>query len=71
MVYAGMQQRLLPGDRIEIRGFGALFVKQAHARPAARNPRTGETVRVPAGRKVQSEPGQGLRERPNRALLKG
>ncbi|MBD0866115.1 MAG: integration host factor subunit beta [Rhodobacteraceae bacterium] len=33
------------GDRVELRGFGAFFVKKRDSR-TGRNPRTGETVEV-------------------------
>jgi integration host factor subunit beta len=36
---------LARGERVELRGFGALTVKQRNAR-IGRNPRTGETVQV-------------------------
>ena len=39
------------GERIEIRGFGVLGVKNTKPKPAARNPRTGEIVYVPARQK--------------------
>ena len=61
-LFTAMRRRLLAGDRIAIRSFGTLCVKQARARPRARNPKTGQTVRVPARRKVQFKPGQALRE---------
>ena len=61
-VFDSMTTALCRGDRIEIRGFGTLCVKQARARLTARNPKTRETVRVPARRKVQFKPGQALRE---------
>ena len=38
---------LARGDRVELRGFGAFSVRARPAR-AGRNPRTGETVEVPA-----------------------
>ena len=39
------------GEHIEIRGFGVLGVKDTKPKPAARNPRTGEIVYVPARKK--------------------
>ena len=61
-LFTALRQRLLAGDRIEVRGFGTLSVKQVAPRPTARNPRTGETVQVPARRKVHFKPGKELRE---------
>ena len=46
-----MRENLSDGDRIEIRGFGVLGIKPTKPKPAARNPRTGEIVYVPARRK--------------------
>ena len=46
-----MRENLIDGKRIEIRGFGVLGVKPTKPKPAARNPRTGEIVYVPARRK--------------------
>ena len=52
-----MRENLIEGNRIEVRGFGVLGVKDAKAKPAARNPRTGEIVYVPAHRKTYFKPG--------------
>lgn len=42
-----VKQALADGEHIEIRGFGTFKVRQRRPR-LARNPRTGESVRVPA-----------------------
>ena len=57
-----MSQFLSEGGRIEIRGFGVLEVKNTKPKPAARNPRTGEIVYVPARRKTHFKPGKQLKE---------
>lgn len=44
-----VSQTLVEGGHLEIRGFGTFKVKARKAR-MARNPRTGETVPVPARR---------------------
>ena len=46
-----MRENLIDGNRIEVRGFGVLGIKPTKPKPAARNPRTGEIVYVPARRK--------------------
>jgi len=46
------------GVRIEIRRFGVFEVKQAKPKPRARNPKTNETISVPARRKVHFKPGK-------------
>ncbi len=50
-LFDAMRDSLMRGDRIEIRGFGVLGVKNTKPKPAARNPRSGEVVYVPARRK--------------------
>ncbi len=57
-----MRETLIDGNRIEIRGFGVLEVKDTRPKPAARNPRTGELVYVPARRKTHFKPGKQLKE---------
>ena len=61
-VFAGLREKLIQGDRLEVRGFGVLEVREARARPQARNPRPGEVVAVPARRRVHFKPGRLLRE---------
>jgi len=52
---------LVRGQRIEIRGFGSFTI---HHRPerTGRNPRSGESVQVPAKRLPHFKPGKALRE---------
>ena len=57
-----MRDKLVDGNRIEIRGFGALEIKDTKPKPAARNPRTGDTIEVPARRKAKFKPGKILKE---------
>ena len=52
------------GDRVELRGFGALSVRSRDAR-AGRNPRTGEPVDVRAKHVPFFKSGKELRERLN------
>ena len=61
-MFVALREKLIAGDRIEIRGFGTLTVKDSQARPKARNPRTGEIIDVPARRKAVFKPGKELRE---------
>jgi integration host factor subunit beta len=62
-----MRETLAAGERIEIRGFGAFELRRYEAR-AARNPKTGEMVQLPARRRVHFKPGKDLRERVNAAM---
>lgn len=52
------------GDRVELRGFGAFSVRKRDAR-TGRNPRTGETVSVPAKSVPFFKAGKELRARVN------
>jgi len=47
------------GDRVEIRGFGTFNVKQRKAREG-RNPKTGETIQIPARRAIHFRAGKEL-----------
>ena len=46
-IFDEITSALANGDRVELRGFGAFSVKERGAR-TGRNPRTGESVSVPA-----------------------
>lgn len=61
-IFKAMRESLIAGDRIEIRGFGVFQVKNTKPKPAARNPRTGEIIYVPARRKTHFKPGKLLKE---------
>jgi len=64
VVLDGMVGALSEGGRVELRGFGAFSVRSRPAR-AGRNPRTGETVSVPAKHVPFFKSGKELRERLN------
>jgi len=51
-----------PEVRIELRDFGVFEVKKTRAKPKARNPKTNETVFIPARRKTHFKPSKKLRE---------
>jgi len=57
-----MGASLAQGDRIEIRGFGSFSL---HYRPPrlGRNPKTGDSVALPAKHVPHFKPGKELRER--------
>lgn len=59
-----MTNALVDGQRIEIRGFGS-FVPKLRKNRAARNPRTGEEVKVPQKYVPFFQVGKELRERIN------
>ena len=62
MILDAMSEALVRGDRIEIRGFGSFSL---HYRPPrmGRNPKTGESVALPAKHVPHFKPGKELRER--------
>ncbi len=57
-------QRLSEGGRVELRGFGAFSTRERAAR-TGRNPRTGESVDVPAKRVPYFKAGKDMRRRLN------
>ena len=61
-VFEAMRESLIKAERIEIRGFGVFQVKETRPKPAARNPRTGQVIYVPARRKTHFRPGKLLKE---------
>ncbi|MEL6794503.1 MAG: integration host factor subunit beta [Pseudomonadota bacterium] len=63
-VFDEITDALARGDRVELRGFGAFSVKHRDAR-TGRNPRTGESVEVPAKRAPFFKTGKDLRDRMN------
>ena len=64
LIFESMIETLENGGRVELRGFGALSVRSRPAR-AGRNPRTGESVHVPAKHVPFFKSGKELRERLN------
>ena len=63
-IFEEISSALSRGDRVELRGFGAFSVKKRDGR-MGRNPRTGETVPVPAKAVPFFKTGKELRERMN------
>ena len=61
-LFTVMRETLTEDNRIEVRGFGVFQVKNTRPKPAARNPRTGETIYVPERRKTLFKPGKDLKE---------
>lgn len=64
LIFESMIDSLQKGGRVELRGFGALSVRSRPAR-AGRNPRTGQSVNVPAKHVPFFKSGKELRERLN------
>ncbi len=62
LVFDEMTEALVRDERIEIRGFGSFVSKHYDAR-MGRNPRTGESIPVPAKRAPVFKVGKELKER--------
>jgi len=63
-IFDAMTKALRKGERIDVRGFGNFTVRCRHARKA-RNPRSGESVRVETRRTPFFKVGKELHERMN------
>jgi len=61
-VFDSMADALLSGDKIEIRGFGSLVVREYDAY-TGRNPKTGERIPVKAKKLPFFKVGKDLREK--------
>lgn len=62
MILDQMSESLEKGERIEVRGFGS-FSLHFHQPRAGRNPRTGDSVQLPAKSVPHFKVGKELRER--------
>ena len=51
----GIKGALKKSERVTISGFGSFEIKKRRAR-TGRNPRTGESIRIPAKRRVKFNP---------------
>src|SRR6266567_6960016 len=54
-----LKQALQRGEKIDLRGFGVFKIRESKPRQA-RNPRTGETLSIPAKRTAVFKPGKEL-----------
>jgi integration host factor subunit beta len=61
VVFESIIVALNKGDKIELRGFGSFRVRERNARKG-RNPKTGETVSIPAKRVAYFKPGKELKD---------
>jgi integration host factor beta subunit len=66
-IFESMADALAQGDRIEIRGFGSLKVKERGEREG-RNPKSGESVHIPAKKLPFFRIGKELYERINQTV---
>src|SRR5471030_359342 len=56
-----IREALRVGDKVSLSGLGTFFVKSRKARKG-RNPKTGETIQIPVGRKVSFKPSFSLKK---------
>ena len=63
-------ESLAKDDKIQLVGFGTFMVKNRPARNA-RNPRTGEEIRIPASKAPVFKAGKALKEKLNTPKKKG
>jgi len=63
-IFDSIGDALVTGDRVEIRGFGSFTIRERDAREA-RNPKSGEIVRIPAKKTPFFKTGKELRARVN------
>lgn len=60
-VFDSIKDALQKGDKVEIRGFGNFRLKERRPR-RARNPKTGQSVDVPAKKAIRFKVGKALRD---------
>ena len=64
LIFDSMTDALKRGEKVEIRGFGSFTIREREAREA-RNPKSGEVVRITAKKTPFFKTGKELRERVN------
>ncbi len=64
-IFDSIGDTLVSGGRVEIRGFGSFTIRERDAREA-RNPKSGEIVKIPSKKTPFFKTGKELRERVNR-----
>ncbi|ACM20719.1 integration host factor, beta subunit [Geotalea daltonii FRC-32] len=64
IVFDSMSDALKSGEKVEIRGFGSFTIRARDAREA-RNPKSGELVKIPSKKTPFFKTGKELRERVN------
>ncbi|AJF06940.1 integration host factor subunit beta [Geoalkalibacter subterraneus] len=63
-IFDSISDALIDGDRVEIRGFGSFTIRERDAREA-RNPKSGDLVKIPPKKTPFFKTGKELRERVN------
>ncbi len=62
LFFQELEACLADGEKVALSGFGNFYLRDKSERPG-RNPKTGETVPIPARRVVTFRPGQKLKAR--------
>ncbi|RGS72364.1 MULTISPECIES: HU family DNA-binding protein [unclassified Mitsuokella] len=63
-LFESVQQALVEGDKVQMIGFGTFEVKERAAR-TGRNPRTNETIQIPASKNPVFKAGKALKDAVN------
>ncbi|MBN9525514.1 MAG: HU family DNA-binding protein [Alphaproteobacteria bacterium] len=63
-VFDSIAAVLKNGDEVRLVGFGTFLVTK-RAASEGRNPRTGETIKIPASKQPKFKPGKGLKDAVN------
>lgn len=63
-VFDSIEEALKGGDKVEIRGFGSFTIRERPGREA-RNPKSGEVVRIPSKKTPFFKTGKDLKDRVN------
>nr|WP_304148793.1 HU family DNA-binding protein [Mitsuokella multacida] len=63
-IFESIQQALVEGDKVQMIGFGTFEVKERSAR-TGRNPRTNETIQIPASKNPVFKAGKALKDAVN------
>ena len=63
-LFESVQQALVEGDKVQMIGFGTFEVKERAAR-TGRNPRTNETIQIPASKNPAFKAGKALKDAVN------
>ncbi len=62
LVFDTIEDTLAKGDKVSIVSFGTFEVRSSNAR-MGRNPKTGESIQIPAKKSVKFRVGKGLKEK--------
>jgi len=61
LVFEDIVKALRNGDKVNISGFGTFAVSERKARPG-RNPKTGESIEIPASKSAKFKAGKALKD---------